>query len=275
MRFKIGFTAHGAEEKKEQTAPEAAPTKRAEKVRPSVVQVRFPDRHGLTCAYYNDAFDLHVGDLVYVDGKLTGLRGRVVDVSYTFKIKLSEYKRVIGRAETDVRGTVHMAGSHLVAFERAVLPFEKVRTWFCAPEDPEEPYVSGSGDDAFLLEDLTKLKIQADIFERGGQYYTDNEVVYLTVDGTRGRALVEGGEMYTVEFTYDCGEVRDLVCGCFSSGICKHAVGAMLQLRETVKYIAENYAEQYSESGYFAAVNKEVFYLFTVGRQETGTLTLG
>ena len=26
-------------------------------------------------AYYNDRFDLHVGDIVFVDGRLEGLRG--------------------------------------------------------------------------------------------------------------------------------------------------------------------------------------------------------
>ena len=39
---------------------------------------------------YNDLFDLHPGDLVYVDGKLEGHRGRVTDVNYNFKIKVSD-----------------------------------------------------------------------------------------------------------------------------------------------------------------------------------------
>ena len=65
----------------------------------SVVQVFFPDRNA-SYAYFNDRFDLQPGDLVYVEGKLEGFQGRVESVSHNFKIKLSDYKRVIGRAET-------------------------------------------------------------------------------------------------------------------------------------------------------------------------------
>ena len=36
----------------------------------------------MTLPYYNDQFDLHRGDLVFVDGKPEGLRGRVVNVTY-------------------------------------------------------------------------------------------------------------------------------------------------------------------------------------------------
>ena len=101
MSFKIGFTAETNRENTNATISTTVTATAAP--RKSVVQVHFPAR-GLTCAYYNDTFDLHKGDIVYVDGKLEGLRGRVVDVSYNFKIKLSDYKRVIGKADTDVKG---------------------------------------------------------------------------------------------------------------------------------------------------------------------------
>ena len=51
----------------------------------SVVQVYFPHR-GMGWAYYNDQFDLKVGDYVYVEGKLEGYRGQVTEVKYSFKI---------------------------------------------------------------------------------------------------------------------------------------------------------------------------------------------
>ena len=73
MKFKIGFTAEKETEKKapetETKAPEEAPA------RESLVRVYFPQR-GFDCTYYNNLFDLHVGDLVYVDGKLEGKRGK-------------------------------------------------------------------------------------------------------------------------------------------------------------------------------------------------------
>ena len=83
--------------------------------RKSIVQVYFEERN-VTLAYYNDRFDLKRGDLVYVEGKLSGVRGRIVDVSYNFKIKLSDYMRVIAVADTHVKGEFNIAGSHFVTF---------------------------------------------------------------------------------------------------------------------------------------------------------------
>ena len=104
MAFKIGFTAETEhEERKIENVPVQ---KETPVVKKSVVEVYFPDRN-LTCSYYNDMFNLKRGDIVYVEGKLEGLRGRVVDINYNFKIKLSDYKRVIGVADTDVIGEFH------------------------------------------------------------------------------------------------------------------------------------------------------------------------
>lgn len=75
MTFKIGFTAEHPEEKPitaTYTVPQAPVVPRK-----SVVQVYFAGRN-LTLAYYNDRFDLKRGDVVYVDGKLEGMRGRPV-----------------------------------------------------------------------------------------------------------------------------------------------------------------------------------------------------
>ena len=75
MQFKIGF-ALSEEKKEETTAPASAPVVPDERLpRRSVVRVHFPQRN-MTLAYYNDRFDLHRGDLVYVDGKLEGMRPR-------------------------------------------------------------------------------------------------------------------------------------------------------------------------------------------------------
>ena len=113
--------------------------------RKSVVQVSFAGRN-TTLSYYNDLFDLHPGDLVYVDGKLEGHRGRVTDVNYNFKIKVSDYKRVIAVVDTTVNGQFFMAGSHFVTFDRAALPANKAVTWFKAPAKEGEEIVSGSDD---------------------------------------------------------------------------------------------------------------------------------
>ena len=66
MAFKIGFSV--SEEKEKMTAPEPPDVAEEREPRRSVVRVQFPQRN-MTLAYYNDRFDLHCGDLVYVDGK--------------------------------------------------------------------------------------------------------------------------------------------------------------------------------------------------------------
>lgn len=94
MKFKIGFKCYEEEKKEDlQVAKihESKPVK-------SVVQVRFPSK-GRSLAYYNDKFDLRVGDIVFVDGKLEGFQGIVTEVSRSFKIKLSDYKRIIAVAD--------------------------------------------------------------------------------------------------------------------------------------------------------------------------------
>ncbi len=272
MSFKIGFAVNNKPEK--EPVKNDITVKQDVVPRKSVVQVYFPVR-GLTCAYYNDAFDLHRGDLVYVDGKLEGLCGRVVDVSYTFKIKLSEYKRVIGKADTEVKGDLYFAGSNFIAFDSSVIPFEKIISWFRAPENPDEEYVFGSGDDTFSLNSLEEMNLQLEIAKRGKEYYLDNNVVYISVDGTKGHAIVEGSKTYEVEFTYNKGEISDLVCNCFCSYACKHEFAAMLQLRETLEIIEKNYSTKYEQSGYFAAINKDLLQSFAVDSKKVGSITLG
>ena len=89
----------------------------------------FPER-GQAYSYYNDRFDLHDGDLVYVSGKLARQRGQVVAVDYNFRIRLADYERVISAADRNVRGTFYALGAHLVTLEPNVLPYAQVRSWF-------------------------------------------------------------------------------------------------------------------------------------------------
>ena len=145
-------------------------------------------------------FDLNRGDIVYVDGKLEGMRGRVVEVNYTFKIKLSDYKRVIGVADTDVSGKLFMAGSHFIAIERDVLPFEQVITWFKAPESEEEEFVTSTDDETFSLDDLSGMIIDKAAAERGRDYYMENCVVYIEIKDSKAKKIVNGTKPYEVEF---------------------------------------------------------------------------
>lgn len=240
---------------------------------PSAVRVYFPAR-GFACTYYNDKFDLRRGDIVYVDGKLEGLRGFVTEISYNFRIKLSEYKHVIAKADTAVRGKFYAAGSHFMTFDADTLPYEKAAAWFLPPADPDEEYARGSGaGEAFLLEEILKKMKPQDV-ERGGTYYAENRVVYLELAGARGRAVVEGRKPYEVEFAYQNGEIGGLLCTCYEVSACKHAAAALLQLRELLQIIEKQYAEQFEQSGYFAAVRKATLLEYAVDNRETIGFTL-
>lgn len=269
MKFKIGFsdrTEHKvAVPAYEQEVHIIVPKK-------SVVHVYFPERK-MQLAYYNDSFDLHRGDLVYVDGKLEGKRGRVIDVNYNFKIKLSDYKRVIAVVDTAVHGEFHMAGSHFVTFDSAALPAQKAATWFKPPTD-EEDYVSGADDTKFSLDDLSGMKVSMAIADRGREYYIDNKVRYLCLNGSHGYAIVEGSDAYEVEFEYNNGDISGLTCSCFCSYNCKHEVAVMLQLRETLELIKKQYGDAYERTDYFAAINKATFFDFVINGKENGSFVL-
>lgn len=271
MKYKIGFASEIYEEGEKY--PENPVENEAAVPRRSVVQIWFPDRD-LTLTYYNDRFDLRVGDLVYVDGKLEGLHGWVTEVNYNFKIKLSDYQRVIAVADTEVHGEFFGAGCHFVTFDPAALSKEKAVLWFRAPVKEEDEFASSSDDTSFPLDDLKQMKVSAAVAERGYDYYQRNKVRYICVDGSRGYAIVEGSEAYEVEFTYRGGEISDLTCSCFCADSCKHEFAAMLQLKETLEKISEHYQEKFAHAGYFAAVSKSTLFNFAVVRKEAGSLVL-
>lgn len=273
MAFKIGGFAADHHEKKQQQEQPQPVQKQAVAPKKSVVKVYFISS-GKTLSYYNDKFDLHKGDMVYVEGAMEGQRGRIVEVSYNFKIKLSDYKRVIAQVDTNVSGQFNMAGSHFVTFDPLALPVSKARTWYMPPVKEDDVIVSCGDDSSFRLEDLSGMQITHAIAERGHDYYIENLVRYICIDGTRGYAIVEGTKSYEVEFTYHDGQISELICDCPCTYNCKHEFAAMLQLKETLDLITKHYAEEYEERNYFAAVNKATLFTFVIDSKETGGIVL-
>lgn len=272
MAFRISGFGASAQEKKERIPTYEADV-RTIVPRKSLVQVRFPGK-GMPLTYFNDLFDLTIGDRVYVDGKLEGQLGHVVDVSYNFKIKISDYKKVIAVVDTTVHGKFYMAGSHFVTFEPATLPASQASMWFKAPAKEDDEFVSSTDDFSFRLDDLKGMNVTAAIAERGHDYYMENKVRYLCLDGAKGLAIVEGSESYMVEFEYRNGEISHLICECPCSYTCKHEFAAMLQLRETLELIDKHYSDEYERTGYFAAISKETLFAFAIDGKEAGSFEL-
>ncbi len=268
MSFKIGFTA--------QTEPPKMPTSSIPRSattvpKKSLVEVFFPDRN-LTCSYYNDTFDLAKGDLVYVEGKLEGLRGRVTKVSYTFKIKLSDYKRVIALVDTNVSGEFFMAGSHFFTFDREALPYEQAIRWLKAPENEEEEFVSAWGVDSFPLDDHA-MNIYPEKAHKGYEYYTEGRVVYIELKDGRGRAIVEGGSVYEVEFYFRDGIVSSPVCSCYCTDFCKHEFAVMLQLKETLEILDREYGDAF-EFDYISIVSMPLLFRYGVDGKTRGSVII-
>lgn len=278
----IGFDMTAKKEEtglpKETTEPEKRPTP----VR-SLAKISF-DGSQKALVYYNDRFDLKAGDFVFVQGRMEGRRGRVISLCKTFKIRLSDYKRVIGVADRSVKGRMYFGGSHLFSFDRSALPYEKVLTWMKPPEPEKVEYVGSNDRKDFPPDDRGQLHVCRQAASRGVEYYRENRVCFLELDGQRGRALVEGAGTCEVEFTCEDGQSGGLPfgqmggqsgglpCDCCCTCTCKHEVAVMLQLSETLKLIGEQYAEEYAKTGYFSAVSRQLFFTVAATGQERGSM---
>lgn len=271
MAYKIGFTTDTTEQKKTESV---IATSRSHIVpRKSVVQVHFPDAN-TTLSYFNSDFDLKIGDFVFVEGSFKGIRGRVVDIIYNFKIKLENYKKVISVADTTVSGEFFLAESHFMTFDRNSLPKKKVLSWFKPDTDIDEEFAIGFDDTTFCLDNLHSMEVSPAVAKRGHNYYLENKVKYLSIDGTSGYAIVTGSEPYEVEFEYQNGEISKIICSCFCSYNCKHEFATMLQLQEIIRLIESEYADQYKNTGYFSIIDKSTFFTFAIDGKKSGKFTI-
>lgn len=249
MSTKIGFSFENNIPEREIAVPQAP---QESVLRKSVVEIRFPDVYR-AYSYYNDKFDLKIGDKVFVDGKLEGVMGVVTDVSYDFKIKLSDYKRVIRKVETDIKGEFEIIGKYLMTFSPSALPYEKALTWFKAPEN-EEDTVCGYSDEETALDDIAITRREG---ERGDYLFSEDMVEYFCLCGNKGRAIVRDEEIYEVEFTFKNGKISRFTCDCYYAGMCSHKYAAILKLRETLDLIEKKYGKEYEKTGCVAVVKRD------------------
>ena len=276
MKFKIGFSA---EEKKENPAREVRKDSKAEvKPKPSLVDIRFPDIYK-SYTYYNDSFE-QVFPTKAAEGTVLSL---MLDDSaepepgnyFTgdFKIKLSDYKRVISVADTDVKGQLYFHKTKVVSFDPTTIPFGKIASWYFPPTDPED-IVSGEDDSTILLDKPETWKADIDPSE-----YVDIDdffgVVYLSLDNGVGRAIVKGRSHHAVEFFYENGEISKLTCDCYSAGMCEHEIAALFELRHKLKWIDGNCADEIQKTSYFAELDKAVFCKMVLMSRQNGSFQIG
>lgn len=199
----------------------------------SLVRVRFEDAaHELT--YFNDRFDLKPGDRVFVSGKRAGEAGIVNAVSTKFRIKASDYERVIALAQTSIHGTYKPVADKMISYGADALSPEKFRSWVMPPEKPTEDedgeIVYGDGYEIPLNDPRSAEDVDKAVFGRALNYCGSGRIGYIAVKDGVGRAYVEGERWYELEFCVHGNAIAEAYCGCPYPGLCKHLLAVAVTL---------------------------------------------
>ncbi len=248
----IGFIDEKAVEQKQLQVTKAQ-LKQSEPV-PSVVWVDFES--GRTLAYYNDKFDLKIGDNVFVEGKFEGKVGEVVEIEYSFKIPLDKYKRVKAQIRKSVSGRWQKMFSVAVSLQEDALPFDEYKTWVFPPKDENSPAQewASAGGYSFVLEDFEQSKFfDGATFEKGFDLLQNGAIKYFSYRAGRCHAIIKGRKYYVVEFDYKDGEVTNLLCDCACASVCKHCAAAIIFFKAlSHKLMTE---AQFDENGCITALD--------------------
>lgn len=218
----VGF---GQEDPKQEAAPvSAALNEQTEAVR-SLVSVRF-DGRDRALTYYNDRFDLKECDRVFVSGKLAGKAGIIESVTTRFRIRLSDYERVLSVAQTPIRGKYSHKGSVMLSYDPVALCAEDFRKWILPPEekpeDPEDGILFGDGYEIPLDNPGSAEGFDPNVLERAFDYVRDDRVGYVSVRNGIGKAYVRGSRWYEIDFSLRDGVISEAYCECSFPGLCKH-----------------------------------------------------
>lgn len=226
----------------------------------SLVKIRFASR-SMELAYYNDRFDLHEGDVVYVSGKLAGEAGMVTSVTTKFRIHTADYERVLALLDLTLRGAFARVQDKMVCFDTAALTPEQFGAWVTPPDDPKkqkdedaDEIISGEGYaiDIHRIEGCEEL-LPA-VAHRAVEYCAEGHVGYISVQNGIGCAYVAGTRWYRVDFRYADGMLTDLFCDCPYPGLCKHEAAVAFTLRMLLAQPQMDGAER------FAALDRRLFW---------------
>ena len=198
----------------------------------SLVRVRFED-FDRELTYFNDRFDLSVGDRVFVSGKLYGKAGFITSVTTTFKIRLSDYERVIALAQTPIHGAYKPVADKMLSYDSSALSPQAFRTWVLPPEkvpDEDDEVVYGDGCVIPLDEPHNADGVDHAVFDRALEYCRTGKIGYVSVKNGIGRAFVQGTKWYELEFRIRNNAIEEAYCSCPYPGLCKHLLAVAIML---------------------------------------------
>ncbi len=205
----------------------------------SLVTIRFPE-DGRSFMYYNDRFDLEEGDRVFVSGKMAGSPGVVVNVTTKFRIRLSDYERVISKACSTIRGTYESVIGKMVSRDNEALTPEDFRSWVLPPRnaesgDEDAEAFAGDGFELILSELEEDEDVAEAVLERAADYCMKGKVGYIGVRGGAGTAYIHGTSWYEATFRLDGDKMTEMYCSCPYPGLCKHLLASAMTVRALAK----------------------------------------
>ena len=224
----VGF---GREESNQEPMQETKAVVTTSPVR-SLVSVSF-ERMNMPLTYYNDRFDLKPGDRVFVTGKLEGEIGIVESVTTKFRIRLSDYQKVLSLAQTPVRGAYVPKGNVMLSYDADSLSPEDFRKWILPPveqDEEREEVIFGEGFEVSLDDPSDAEDVDPAVFNRAIEYCRSGKIGYVSIRNGEGRAFVHGSHWYEVEFRIQDHMLQEAYCECPYPGLCKHllSVGVLL-----------------------------------------------
>lgn len=225
----VGF---GQEDTKKETVPKGHAAEERAAVR-SLVSVHF-DGEDRERTYYNDRFDLQPGDRVFVSGKQKGKPGTVGSVTTRFRIRLSDYDRVLSVAQAPVHGRFSPRGAMMLSYDPDTLSPEDFRKWVLPPEEKtdgaEDEIVYGEGYEIPLDAPVAAEGFDPDVLDRAVGYVHEDRIGYVSVRRGVGRAFVRGTRWYETEFVLKNGMITEAYCECPFPGLCKHLLAVTVLL---------------------------------------------
>lgn len=232
-------------------------------IKPCVVTVRF--YNGKEYPYYNDKFELEIGDKVYVDGKLYGQLGTVVDKTYQFKVSQSFYKYVINKLDFNVHGTFAKADGFMIAKDNDIVDNGQFVAWFKPPfvptdEDPNpEEFFVGEG----YTQKFGAFEFNGDTIEDAVDLLDDFALKGILVKDGVGVAVMQNNHTHIIDFKIDGESITDMYCDCIDAYFCEHLAAVCIAIDMFIKnnFIAAN-------DGFFAICD-DWFYKIIKGKEVT------
>lgn len=228
----------------------------------SVVTVKFSD--GRSYDYYNDMFDLKIGDQVFVSGKLAGKIGKITEIMTSFKISLKYYQKVLVKINRKIHGEFRKIRSLMVSFDSIAPEFSQVKSWFIPPkteEDEEEIVSSSSGLTIKVIDGIECPELSQATIDRAIDLLSESKLKFLSIREEEGHSIIEGSNknFYSIDFKYKDGVITDMFCDCFMPTACKHEAAVALFVDVLFDAIEEDFDEEYSKTNCVTAFDINEF----------------